>query len=98
MRIFWRRLTGFLRGNRMERELNDEIGIHLALQEENSANVAWTPLPRAPPLCANSAAAHKPRKTIANAAAYPGWKGCPRPLLRTARPPLTVIGVGSTVQ
>src|ERR1039457_7240278 len=34
MRMFWRRLTGLLRGNRLERELNEEIGIHLAMQEE----------------------------------------------------------------
>src|SRR5450759_1398914 len=34
MRIFWRRLIGLLRGNRLERELNEEIGIHLAMQEE----------------------------------------------------------------
>src|ERR1017187_8326530 len=34
MRIFWRRLIGLLRGDRLERDLNEEIGIHLALQEE----------------------------------------------------------------
>ena len=34
MRIFWQRLIGLLRGNRLERELNEEIGIHLAMQEE----------------------------------------------------------------
>ena len=34
MRMFWRRLTGLLRGSRLERELNEEIGIHLAMQEE----------------------------------------------------------------
>ena len=34
MRIFWRRLMGLLRGNRLERELNEEIGVHLAMQEE----------------------------------------------------------------
>ena len=34
MRMFWRRLMGLLRGNRLERELNEEIGVHLAMQEE----------------------------------------------------------------
>src|SRR5664279_2333637 len=34
MRIFWLRLMGILRGNRLERELNEEIGAHLAMQEE----------------------------------------------------------------
>jgi predicted permease len=34
MLTFFRRLIGLLRGNRMERELNEEIGIHLAMQEE----------------------------------------------------------------
>src|ERR1017187_9702341 len=34
MRIFWRRLMGLLRGNRLERELSEEIGAHLAMQEE----------------------------------------------------------------
>jgi predicted permease len=34
MRTIWRRLSGLLRGNRLERELNEEIGIHLAMQEE----------------------------------------------------------------
>src|ERR1017187_7629347 len=34
MRIFWRRLIGLLRGHRLERELNEEIGAHLAMQEE----------------------------------------------------------------
>src|SRR5664279_1806642 len=34
MRMFWRRLAGLFRGNRLERELNEEIGIHLAMQEE----------------------------------------------------------------
>jgi predicted permease len=34
MRIFWRRLMGLLRGNRLERELDEEIGVHLAMQEE----------------------------------------------------------------
>ena len=34
MRIFWRRLIGMLRGNRLERELDEEIGVHLAMQEE----------------------------------------------------------------
>src|SRR5450755_3434285 len=34
MRIFWRCLIGLLRGNRLERELDEEIGIHLAMQEE----------------------------------------------------------------
>ena len=33
MRIFWR-VNGLLRGKRLERDLNDEIGIHLAMQEE----------------------------------------------------------------
>ena len=34
MRMWWRRLTGLLRGNRLERELNEEIDVHLAMQEE----------------------------------------------------------------
>jgi predicted permease len=34
MRTLWRRLIALLRGNRLERELNEEIGIHLAMQEE----------------------------------------------------------------
>src|SRR5450759_739996 len=34
MRMFWRRLSGIFRGNRLERELHEEIGIHLAMQEE----------------------------------------------------------------
>jgi predicted permease len=32
--MFWRRVIGLLRGNRLERELNEEIGAHLAMQEE----------------------------------------------------------------
>src|ERR1035441_920672 len=34
MRIFWQRLIGLLRGDRLEHELDLEIGIHLAMQEE----------------------------------------------------------------
>ena len=34
MRIFWRRLSSLLRGNRLDRELNEEIALHLAMQEE----------------------------------------------------------------
>src|ERR1035441_3198668 len=34
MRIFWRRLIGLLRGNRLGHEMNEEIGGHLAMQEE----------------------------------------------------------------
>ena len=34
MRIFWQRLIGLLRGDRLEHELDEEIGIHLAMQEE----------------------------------------------------------------
>jgi predicted permease len=34
MRMFCRRLCALLRRNRLERDLNEEIGIHLAMQEE----------------------------------------------------------------
>jgi predicted permease len=34
MRIFWQRLFSLLRGKRLERELDDEIATHLAMQEE----------------------------------------------------------------
>ena len=34
MRMFWRRLAGLFRGNRHKNELHEEIGIHLAMQEE----------------------------------------------------------------
>src|ERR1035438_9775255 len=34
MRILWRRLIALLRGNRLEREWDEEIGVHLAMQEE----------------------------------------------------------------
>src|ERR1035441_6739375 len=34
MRIFWQRLIGLLRGDRLEREMDEEIGVHLAMQEE----------------------------------------------------------------
>ena len=34
MRTMWRRLLALFGGNRLERELDEEIGIHLAMQEE----------------------------------------------------------------
>jgi predicted permease len=43
MRIFWRRLIGLLRGNRLERELNEEIGAHLAMQEEEFRKLGMKP-------------------------------------------------------
>ena len=43
MRTFWQRLTGLLRGRRLERELNEEIGIHLAMQEEEFRKQGMAP-------------------------------------------------------
>jgi predicted permease len=34
MRVFWRRVIGLLHGHRLEHELDEEIGTHLAMQEE----------------------------------------------------------------
>src|ERR1019366_8805294 len=43
MRIFWRRLMGLLRGDRLEHELDEEIGIHLAMQEEEFRRQGMSP-------------------------------------------------------
>ena len=44
MLILWRRLTALFRGHRLEREFDDEIGSHLAMQEEEFRRQGMDPV------------------------------------------------------